>query len=98
MVDTLAPSIKPLLNKKKRFANEQISFRLSDNVGTAKELSDIYYEASIDGQWVLMEYDKKSGIIRHRFEDWLCKGPHNYEILVKDQLGNQRTYKGSFIR
>ena len=67
-------------------------------MSTVKELPDIYYEASIDGQWVLMEYDKKSGIIRHRFEDWLSKGAHNYEILVKDQLGNQRTYKGSFIR
>ncbi len=98
MVDTIAPSIRPLLNRRKKFANEQISFRLSDNIGTVKELPDIYYEASIDGQWVLMEYDKKSGIIRHRFEDWLSKGSHNYELLVKDPLGNQRIYKGSFIR
>jgi hypothetical protein len=97
MVDTVAPGLKPLLNRRKKFAGDQISFRISDNIGAVKELPDIYYEASIDGKWVLMEYDKKSGIIRHKFEDWLTKGSHHYEIIVKDQLGNQRTYKGSFV-
>lgn len=98
MMDTLAPSIKPILNKKKKFPKGEICFRLSDNIPTAKELPDIYYEASVDGQWVLMEYDKKTSLIRHKFEDWLSLGSHNYEILVRDVLGNQKIYKGSFIR
>lgn len=98
MVDTIAPSLRPLYNRKKQFAKNQISFRIADNYSTVKELPDIHYDAYIDGQWVLMEYDKKSSTIRHRFEEWLSKGSHRYEIYVRDYLGNEKTYSGSFTR
>ncbi|MBK9720776.1 MAG: M23 family metallopeptidase [Saprospiraceae bacterium] len=97
-LDTVAPFIKASLNRKKAFPKNQLVFKISDNVNTSREIPDIYYEARIDGQWVLMEYDKKSASIRHHFEDWLGKGKHQYEILVRDYLGNQRTYKGNFVR
>ena len=69
-----------------------------DNIPTSREVPAIRYDLKIDGQWVLMEYDKKSNSIRHNFENWLGKGKHAYEISVSDYLGNAKTYTGTFVR
>lgn len=95
--DTIAPTIKPLLSRRKKtFPKNQLAFKLYDNISSSIDMPDIYYEAKIDGQWVLMEYDKKSATIRHHFEEWLGKGKHEYEILVRDNSNNERIYKGNF--
>jgi hypothetical protein len=98
MVDTLAPSVRPLLNKKKRFAPGQIAFIIKDNISASKDLPDIHYDMYIDGEWVLAEYDKKTATIRHKFEPGFSNGSHSYEILVRDYLGNEKTYKGKFLK
>ncbi len=98
MVDTLAPGIRPLVNKKKRFPYGQIAFRINDNNSTSKDVPDIHYDTYIDGKWVLAEYDKKSATIRHKFEPDLEAGTHNYQVFVRDYLGNEKTFKGSFVK
>lgn len=99
MVDTTAPKLSLLLNKKRNAViRNQLAFRMFDNIPTSREVPAIKYDLKIDGQWVLMEYDKKSNTIRHTFEDWLGKGKHAYEISVRDYLGNEKTYSGNFVR
>lgn len=99
MVDTTAPKISLLVSKKRKgILKNQLAFRMFDNITTSREVPAIQYDLKIDGQWVLMEYDKKSNSIRHNFENWLGKGKHTYEISVSDYLGNSKTYAGNFVR
>ncbi len=99
MIDTIAPKLNLLVSKKKKYAlKNQLAFRVYDNISTSREVPAIHFDLKIDGQWVLMDYDKKTNSIRHYFEDWLGKGKHSYEISLRDYLGNEKTYSGSFIR
>jgi hypothetical protein len=52
-----------------------------------------YFEATIGGQWLLMVYDYKTGIIRsERLDDKkLLSG--DFELKVVDNAGNERIYK-----
>jgi len=52
-----------------------------------------YFEANIGGQWLLMVYDYKTGIIRsERLDDKkLLSG--DFELKVVDNAGNERIYK-----
>ncbi|MBK8954940.1 MAG: M23 family metallopeptidase [Saprospiraceae bacterium] len=97
MLDTVAPKLSVLAPKKKSHKWTALKFRISDNFTTSKEMPDLAYEAYIDDQWVIMEYDKKSALLIHRFEPWLSKGKHRYKVLVRDQVGNERVYNGSFV-
>ena len=96
MVDTVAPTLTWLKPKRKKAVLRDLKFRLHDNYTSAKEIPDLHYEAYIDGLWVIMEYDKKSSLLRYPFESWIGKGKHQYRILVRDQLGNERNYTGEF--
>ncbi|MBK9107275.1 MAG: M23 family metallopeptidase [Saprospiraceae bacterium] len=97
MVDTTAPKLSVLAPKRKKQKWNALKFRISDNFTTSKELPDLAYDAYIDDQWVIMEYDKKYALLTHHFEPWLSKGKHQYKIVVKDPLGNERSYTGSFV-
>ncbi len=98
MVDTVAPTLKWLVPKRKKSCLNALRFILNDNIMATRELPDMKVDAFIDGQWVLMEYDKKCKLISYQFEPWLGKGHHNYEVVVSDNLGNTRSYNGSFER
>ncbi|MBL7472111.1 M23 family metallopeptidase [Robertkochia sediminum] len=57
------------------------------------------YEASIDGQWVLMEYEYKKGSLTFDFSDLEFKGnKHDLEVKVTDNVGNSTTFNTSFYR
>ncbi len=98
MVDTVAPTLKWIVPKKKKSYLNALRFILNDNIMATRELPDMKVDAYIDGQWVLMEYDKKSKLISYAFEPWLGKGYHDYRVVVSDVLGNSRSYEGSFMR
>ncbi|MBP6173036.1 MAG: M23 family metallopeptidase [Saprospiraceae bacterium] len=98
MVDTIPPSIIPITFRTDMTNKRSMSFKLSDNLTTPAKVENLKYNAYVDGQWVLMEYDKKSQSIRHEFESWLGKGKHELLISAVDERGNSRNYHASFIR
>lgn len=97
MMDTVAPKASLILPRKRNAKLNSLRFKIYDNISASRDLEDLHYEAYIDDQWVLMEYDKKSATISHKFESWLGKGKHSYKLKVKDQLDNERIYSGQFI-
>jgi len=97
MIDTVAPKITMLKPKRKRTTWKALKFKMYDNFTASKEMPDLHYEAYIDQQWVIMEYDKKAALLTYAYEPWLGKGKHEYKILLRDQLGNERTYTGYFV-
>ncbi|MBN1927540.1 MAG: M23 family metallopeptidase, partial [Prolixibacteraceae bacterium] len=93
-VDTIPPEIISLSIRKKSelIENDKIRFRIKD------ELSGINtYSGTIDGQWVLFEYDMKNNLITYNFDDVLQKGiKHNLQLRVDDQKGNTSEYDAVF--
>jgi hypothetical protein len=95
MTDTLAPRIVPVnLSDGASMVNiPRILFRISDNLSGIKS-----FNAKINGNWVLMEYEPKSGSLWHRFEESTYKGKNDFELTVSDMKDNLNTYKATFYR
>jgi hypothetical protein len=70
MTDTLAPRIVPvnISNGASMVNIPRILFRISDNLSGIKT-----FNAMINGQWVLMEYEPKTGSLWHRFDELTLK-------------------------
>lgn len=68
-------------------------FRISDNLSGIKS-----YKGYIDSEWVLMEYDYKTGRLWHTFDDKTGFGKHNFQLTVIDNKDNEKTYSINFFR
>lgn len=83
MYDTVAPSVRPV-----SISSTVIRMKTRD------ELSGIsYFEASIDGQWLLMTYDYKTGIMYSERLDRAKPLKGDFEMKVVDNAGNETIYK-----
>ena len=83
LLDTTKPSIKPLTINR----NSYFSFDVSDNLAGVKDF-DFY----INGVWVLLNYDSKSGIISGFIPNPLVPGKHTVKLIVRDNRLNERQY------
>lgn len=94
-IDTIPPRIIPInISEGRSMAGvSKIQLRISDNLSGLKT-----YTGRIDGRWVLMEYDFKTGILSHRFDDLTPKGKHDFQLVVTDMKANSTTYTTSFSR
>lgn len=94
-VDTIAPVIRPIniSENKVMTAIKRVDFKISDNLSGIQS-----FNAYINGEWVLMEYDSKSASLWHVFETDLTKGRHHFKLIVKDGRENVKTYEANFIR
>lgn len=94
-IDTVAPIIIPInINSEKSMKNmPKMTFKISD------ELSGILnFTGTIDGQWVLMEFDPKTSTLWHTFDDRTSPGKHFLQLIVTDKKANKKTYKATFFR
>ena len=83
----LTDSVPPSLTRIK-CDNYSARFRTMDN------LSGIaYYEASINGEWLLMNYDFKSGILQSDKLDPKKPLKGDFELKVVDRAGNERIFR-----
>jgi Peptidase family M23 len=99
MLDTIAPSIKPISFKTDLKNASKMSFRIKDNFENARGAEGIGFRATVDGAWILMEYDPKSNSITHRFDNKkIGIGEHQLKIVVKDNRENVRVFESLFTR
>jgi hypothetical protein len=93
-IDTVPPKIRP------SFASgTDLTGRKTFTVAITDELSGIKsYEASIDGQWALAEYDAKNNLLIFRPEEPYIKENtlHRLELKVTDNRGNVSVMKSEF--
>lgn len=87
MIDTIAPVIKPLTSKKSFKKGNYISFKGTDDLSGIDK-----YNATIDGNWVLLQYDPKKAKFYYECEDRLAKGKHEFEIKLIDERKNLSTF------
>ncbi|MBN2667632.1 MAG: M23 family metallopeptidase [Bacteroidales bacterium] len=92
-VDTVAPRIS---FKSDIRVNESriISFNVADNFSGVD-----YYNAYIDGNWVLLKYDYKNKALYYQLDDYLMANgqERTMKVLVKDALNNASEYIYKFI-
>lgn len=95
-LDTIAPSISPRtkIGKTSLQYLKSIKFTIKDDLsGIGK------YQGSIDGKWVLFEYDAKTHTLFYEFDKKRLKPQqtHSLKIIVTDKKENQSTFIKNFI-
>jgi len=94
--DSLPPSIEPL-----NFVDEQwMSNYTHLKMGIDDDFSGIQsYRATINGQWIRMEYEPKDKTLIYDFDDIdFKKAKLDLRIEVKDNVGNTSVYETSIFR
>ncbi|MFN8699466.1 MAG: M23 family metallopeptidase [Flavobacteriales bacterium] len=90
--DTTPPAISSIDFSTLMQGRRSFSLKISDWLSGIKE-----YYPTIDGEWVLMEYDAKSSRITCYFDPKrMTRGSHRFEIRVTDQVGNEKTWSSAF--
>lgn len=71
-----------------------LTIKISDSQSGIKS-----YEAFIDNEWILMEYDVKKKKLSYDFRDKKLVGSkHIFKLVVSDNVGNTNTYNSTFYR
>jgi hypothetical protein len=85
MADTIAPKIKPV-----NFNNGKVVHTLKNlQVEISDELSGIAsYRGTLNGVWILMDYDAKNNLLTYSFDEKIKKGKNKLIIKVTDACGN----------
>ncbi|WP_158824862.1 M23 family metallopeptidase [Mucilaginibacter lacusdianchii] len=94
-VDTIPPVITPLnIRDGSNLAGvSSISFKAHDNLSGIKS-----YRATIDGQWILLQQDYRTRILKYIFDNTIQPGRHTLEFVVTDQKDNVSRYTAEFNR
>jgi murein DD-endopeptidase MepM/ murein hydrolase activator NlpD len=94
--DTVPPKIVPVnfTNNKQYFEGQELTFRVTDDLSGLK-----MWNAYINEQWILTEYDPKSDIVTYTIDKKrLKKGkPCVLKIFAMDQKNNISVFEGKFI-
>ncbi|MBR3775655.1 MAG: M23 family metallopeptidase [Alistipes sp.] len=94
VADRTAPVIRPQFTDGQDCrSRNSISFRLSDNFSGVSS-----YTATIDGQWVAIDYARSRATINLSAEGITGGKSHTVQITVKDSCGNTATWQGTIIR
>ena len=95
-VDTIPPSIIPLsLKNGSLIESSQMRFRITDNFSGIDN-----YRGTIDGKWVLFEYDAKNNLIVYKFDKERLEfgKSHVVTLLVVDTKGNRKVFESKFYK
>lgn len=94
-VDTIKPKVTPI----NIYQNANMSKKWSISVKATDNLSGInYFRGTVDGKWVLMEYDAKNNLFSYYFDENVSAGKHNFKFTVSDGVGNSTSFSADFIR
>lgn len=98
VIDTTGPKLKPVFNYIKDKTVEMKGFK-KIGIIAKDDLSGIKkYNAFIDGNWVLCEYEFKEDLLFYTFDEHVSPGAHRFNIEVTDGKGNISHWKCTFIK
>ncbi|MCW5515873.1 M23 family metallopeptidase [Muriicola sp. Z0-33] len=94
--DTIAPIVRAKNFKEKQWLN---NYRYL-SIYIADDLSGIdSYSATLNGEWILMEYEPKRKTLTYNFDDIILdKTQCELKLVVKDNVGNTTTFSRNFYR
>tara|TARA_R110002049_G_scaffold37701_1_gene118153 strand:+ start:456 stop:2105 length:1650 start_codon:yes stop_codon:yes gene_type:complete len=94
--DTITPTISPVNFKDKQWLSKYRYLKVKiDDEGSG--ISN--YRATVNGKWILMEYDYKTKTLTHDFNDGVITDTkNNLKVIVTDNVGNNSTFETLFYR
>ena len=98
MVDTTPPSITPIGFNADMRRKHILAFRLRDNFRIDGTADNLRYRGTIDGKWVLFEFDRKRARLSHTFDARTGPGEHTLRLVVTDDRGNETVLERKFNR
>lgn len=96
VTDKQKPEIKLLSFKDKQWISKHkvLKVKILDSGSGIKD-----YSATLDGEWILMEYNHKKKIVTYNFSDKNLVGyKHVFKIMVSDNVGNTNTLSATFFK
>lgn len=97
-IDTIAPEIIPITFRDDMRNAAKMQFRIVDNMPVEGQARGLSFEATVNGEWILMEYDAKKNMLTHHFDGRIGKGTHALRLIVRDDRGNARELNRNFTR
>lgn len=91
--DKIKPTIKVINLKEDMKDEKSIKFKVRDNFSGID-----YYEASLNGEWILLEYDAKYNLLEHFFYEEPTNNEKKLILTIKDGLGNSNKKEFYFKR
>ena len=94
-IDSIAPKVSPVNFKNGQSATElkSLKFKISDDM-TGIDSYNIY----LNDKWVLGQYDAKNNLLYYDIDDHMPSGTVNVKVVVKDGVGNKKTYTAKVVR
>ena len=95
-MDTVSPVIKALkpIEGKNLDNQRTLQVRISDGLSGIKS-----YNGYLNGKWILMEYESKTGVLTYDFNDGISiVGTNELKVVVVDNVGNSTTFETHFNR
>ncbi len=94
--DVKKPTIKAVNFKNGKWISNNKTLKLAVE---DKESGIDGYRATVNGKFILMEYDYKTGILKHDFSDNVVTDSENLlKVIVTDNVGNSTTFEATFYR
>ncbi|HKK12946.1 MAG TPA: M23 family metallopeptidase [Flavobacteriaceae bacterium] len=94
--DDEKPKITPVnfYNGKWMSKFNDLKVKIEDNLSGISN-----YRATINGKWILMEYDYKTHLLTYDFNDNVnSETENNLKVIVTDNVGNSSTFEATFFR
>ncbi|NEV94045.1 M23 family metallopeptidase [Psychroflexus sp. YR1-1] len=94
--DTKAPTIKPKNFRDKQWVS---NFRFLELEIDDEDTGIENYRATVNGEFILMEYDYKTKTLTHDFNDGRISDTKNeLKVVVTDKVGNTAIFEAVFFR
>ena len=94
--DTIAPRVTPVNFYDGQWIsnNETLKVKISDDLSGIEA-----FRATVNGKFILMEYEYKNNTLTHYFSDEVVTETENdLKVIVTDNVGNTTTYTATFKR
>lgn len=94
--DTIQPKITPINFKADQWIskNETLALKIEDDISGVSS-----YRATINGNFILTEYDYKKDVLVYDFKDNIVTdAENNLKVIVVDNVGNSTTFEATFFR
>jgi len=90
MADTIPPQIIPgnVYDEKRIMVQKNLTVEIKD-----KETGIGSFRGTLNGEWILMEYDPKQASLTYEIDERLKPGKNKFKVVVKDMLENETTFE-----
>ena len=95
-IDNDPPKITPVNFRDKKWLSnyKYLKVKITDDLSGIKN-----YRATINGKFILMEYDYKKDLLVYNFDDNInTETENNLKVIVTDNVGNSSTFESVFYR